>query len=179
MLGESQSEEVTLQVNPGQDVIVNCRFAVVTSQQSLFCREPCYPTTILVGSGNTNVTKGRHSVQFIGAPSGGGSVFVSVAAVTPSDSGRYRCGVGVQTYRTFVLSIAGSEFPVGLDHDSVAQLPFQVFPFVILPRFDREETEPSASDDDDDDSTGWTHNRVHNSRSDARQGKQVFSFVVS
>lgn len=167
-----------LQVNPGQDVIVNCHFTVVTSQLSFFCREPCNPTTTLVGTGNTNVTKGRHSVQFIGPPSGGGSVFVSVAAVTPSDSGRYHCGVGVQKYRTFVLSVAGSEFPVGLGQDSVTQLPFQVFPFVILPRSYREETEPSASDDDDDD-TGWTHNRVHNSRSDVRHGEQVFSFVVS
>lgn len=153
-----------LQVNPGQDIMVHCHFAILTRQQSYFCRELCYQTTTLVATGNNNVTWGRHSVQLIRQRSGGGSVFASVAAVKPSDSGRYRCGVGDQTYRTFVLSVAGSEFPVGHRQDSVAQLPFQFFSFVILPRSDREETEPSASDHDN--STDWTHNRVHNSRYD-------------
>lgn len=106
-------------MNPGQDVMVRCHFAVLTSQQSFFCREPCKQTTTLFGRGATKVTTGRRSVRLIGAAQGGGSVFVSVVAVTPSDSGRYRCGVGAQTYRTFVLSVAGSEFPVGLGQDPV------------------------------------------------------------
>lgn len=93
---------------------------------------------------------------------------MSVAQVTPSDSGQYRCGVRAQQYRTFVLDVEGGEFLVGLGKGSTAQLLLQFcFLFFILLRSDWKETEPSASEHND--STGWTHNNttVHNSRSDA------------
>lgn len=131
LLDGDRSKEVTLQVKPGQDVMVCCHFAVLTRQQSFFCKEPCRQTTALFGRGNTKMTSGRRSVRLIGAARGGGSVFVSVVAVTPSDSGRYRCGVGAQTYRTFVLSVAGSEFPVGPGQDSVP-LSCSVFRFSLF-----------------------------------------------
>lgn len=117
MLDGNPSEEKTLHVRSGGNIVVECSFARA-SRQKYFCQENCQAGDILVTTSGARVTKGRYSVAYLRATPEGGFLIVSIAGLTPSDSGSYRCGVGRtrdQTYRKFRVSVTDGEFPLGTD----------------------------------------------------------------
>lgn len=98
-------------------MVVECSFAG-DSRQKYFCRENCQMDNILATTSGARVTRGRYNITYLRAPPEGIVLIVSVAGLTPSDSGSYRCGVGEtsgRTYRKFRVSVTDGEFPLGTD----------------------------------------------------------------
>lgn len=117
MLDGIPSEEKTLHVRSGGNIVVECSFARVY-RRKYFCQEDCGTDDILVTTTGAKETKGRYSIEYLQATSEGGFLIVSIAGLTASDSGSYRCGMGRnrhQTYRKFRVSVTEGEFPLSID----------------------------------------------------------------
>lgn len=117
MLDGNPSEEKTLHVRSGGNIVVECSFAR-GSRQKYFCRENCQAGDILATTSGARVKRGRYGIEYLQATPEGWFVIVSITGLTPSDSGSYRCGVGstrYQTYRKFRVSVTDGEFPPGTD----------------------------------------------------------------
>lgn len=117
MLDGIPSKEKTLHVRSGGNIVVECSFAG-GSGQKYFCQENCRTDNILVTTTGAKVTKGRYSIEYLQAAPEGGVLIVSIAGLTPSDSGSYRCGVGQtrrRKHRKFRVSVTDGEFPLSID----------------------------------------------------------------
>ncbi|XP_060914329.1 uncharacterized protein LOC132990218 [Labrus mixtus] len=76
-------------------------------RSAFFCKDECL--FMLIESVDKTKQSGRYSIRYVQFPTGG-SVYVSISQLTPSDSGRYRCGLTRNAFRdlerTFEVFVA-------------------------------------------------------------------------
>ena len=98
----------------GENVTVECAFTL-KEQWRYFCQGECGASSWLVVTSGSMDQKGRYSIRYLEGSAGGGFLFVSIAHLTRSDSGRYRCGVGQISSRyfwEFEIVVTDGEFPL-------------------------------------------------------------------
>ncbi|XP_060914331.1 polymeric immunoglobulin receptor-like [Labrus mixtus] len=82
--------------------------SIFSLRSAFFCKDECL--FMLIESVDKTKQSDRYSIRYVQFPTGGSSVYVSISQLTPSDSGRYRCGLirnGVRDLeRTFEVFVA-------------------------------------------------------------------------
>ncbi|CAG6021999.1 unnamed protein product [Menidia menidia] len=88
LLKKSQQEPFSIEA--GSSLTVGCTFKV--SGNKKFCRGGCFDEgEILVQTDGVRAEKGRYRIGYVDGRFAGGVLYVSIAQLTQSDSGRYRC----------------------------------------------------------------------------------------
>ncbi|XP_040902359.1 polymeric immunoglobulin receptor-like [Toxotes jaculatrix] len=72
---------------------INCHLTP-TGSWKFFCKGECKGKDILIKTNRVRANKGRYSVKYKKGNSGKGILSVTITRLSPSDSGRYRCGLG-------------------------------------------------------------------------------------
>uniref|UniRef100_A0A3B5MD56 Immunoglobulin V-set domain-containing protein n=1 Tax=Xiphophorus couchianus TaxID=32473 RepID=A0A3B5MD56_9TELE len=85
----------------------------LVSLQKIFCRENCGNGNVLIETTENSAENGRYSIEYVKVH--GPNIYsfsVKISALTESDSGRYRCGLGQssESYQDFTLTVSGGEF---------------------------------------------------------------------
>ncbi|XP_039897103.1 uncharacterized protein LOC120739432 [Simochromis diagramma] len=74
----------------GEDVTLECRFFISGSRR-LFCKEECEKGNILINTTADTFQSGRYSIQYVKKKFNYDIMYVSIAQLKQSDSGRYKC----------------------------------------------------------------------------------------
>lgn len=104
----TKSNKNIISARPGGSIVVECLMSP-SDNRKYFCKDTCNGN-ILVRTHNTKIKKDKYSIEYVGGE-GVGLVYVSIAKLTESDSGRYRCGVGTSastaSYVEFQVTVEG------------------------------------------------------------------------
>lgn len=74
----------------GEDVTLECRFFISGSRR-LFCKDECEKGNILINTTADTFQSGRYSIQYVKKKFNYDIMYVSIAQLKQSDSGRYKC----------------------------------------------------------------------------------------
>ncbi|XP_043978023.1 uncharacterized protein LOC122833961 isoform X2 [Gambusia affinis] len=94
----------------GEDFSGHCGSSFLGTRK-MFCRENCVKGNVLVETTENSAENGRYSIEYVkGHGPNVYSLSVKISALTGSDSGRYRCGLGESSefYQDFILSVSGT-----------------------------------------------------------------------
>ncbi|XP_043978475.1 uncharacterized protein LOC122834168 isoform X2 [Gambusia affinis] len=94
----------------GEDFSGHCGSSFLGTRK-MFCRENCVEGNVLVETTENSAENGRYSIEYVkGHGPNVYSLSVKISALTGSDSGRYRCGLGESSefYQDFILSVSGT-----------------------------------------------------------------------
>ncbi|KAF1389962.1 hypothetical protein PFLUV_G00053130, partial [Perca fluviatilis] len=76
----------------GGDITVGCSFTF-SGKRSIFCKDECKDGDILIETKQYTAQRGRYSIEYKKISFSEIILYVSIRNLTPSDSGRYRCGL--------------------------------------------------------------------------------------
>ncbi|XP_051280384.1 uncharacterized protein LOC127376940 isoform X2 [Dicentrarchus labrax] len=84
----------TLTRTEGESIIVACHFSVF-GRRKFLCKDECDKENILVETAGDSAQSGRYSILYKEGtfPVSSTVLYVSIAQLTKSDAGRYRCGL--------------------------------------------------------------------------------------
>ncbi|XP_033981424.1 uncharacterized protein LOC117478543 [Trematomus bernacchii] len=103
------SAEKTINARTGGNIVVQCSFTEYGNKK-YFCKEECEEGDNLVETtSNADQKNGRYSMRSTQGFSTGYFLYVSIKQLTQSDSGGYRCGLGITSsrnqYQRFMLIV--------------------------------------------------------------------------
>uniref|UniRef100_A0A096M6C2 Immunoglobulin domain-containing protein n=1 Tax=Poecilia formosa TaxID=48698 RepID=A0A096M6C2_POEFO len=102
------NEVPDLHRDAGSSLTVACSFKR-SGRKRQFCRGGCGKDEVLVQTDGVAAERGRYSIEYEG-----GVLYVSISALTRSDSGWYRCNLDLERwpdeYRDFYLTVTDGEF---------------------------------------------------------------------
>ncbi|XP_027867173.1 uncharacterized protein LOC114140987 isoform X1 [Xiphophorus couchianus] len=93
----------------GEDFSGHCGSSF-SGTRKIFCRENCGNGNVLIETTENSAENGRYSIEYVKVH--GPNIYsfsVKISALTESDSGRYRCGLGQssESYQDFTLTVSG------------------------------------------------------------------------
>ncbi|XP_017161304.1 uncharacterized protein LOC103468117 isoform X5 [Poecilia reticulata] len=100
----------------GEEVSISCGFSF-SGAWKIFCRENCEGGNILIETRQPTAQRGRYRTECVeeASPNGVFSLYVSISALTRSDEGWYRCGLGDSSssvsYQDFRLVVVDASTP--------------------------------------------------------------------
>ncbi|XP_069383733.1 polymeric immunoglobulin receptor-like isoform X2 [Paralichthys olivaceus] len=98
---DRSSEVKPLYKRSGENVTVECAFTNPGTMKTFYREEGGEKMNMLVQTTGDKHHRGRYSIVFITGSKRKGFVFVTITDLVTSDSGRYRCSVGGESYRHF------------------------------------------------------------------------------
>lgn len=101
------SKEKPLSTRTGRNITVRCLFNVGGSWK-FFCKNQCEEKDILSKTHGDTAQRGRYRIKYLSFPAYG-YLYVTIAQLTTSDSGRYWCGVD-KSYLGFDIIVTEGEF---------------------------------------------------------------------
>ncbi|XP_024865535.1 uncharacterized protein LOC108245779 isoform X2 [Kryptolebias marmoratus] len=121
-VGNSTTEDEVIQFysKPGEDFTVKCSFDS-PGRWKIFCRENCDGGNLLIKTDQKTAQRGRYGTEYDDESFlSSAGLSVRISAVTRSDSGLYRCGLGDSSssasFKVFRLFVADALLKGSSDH---------------------------------------------------------------
>ncbi|XP_017159106.1 polymeric immunoglobulin receptor-like, partial [Poecilia reticulata] len=108
-ISSSANAPINIYGAAGEEVRVQCGISLFENWK-IFCRENCEGGNILIKTNQPTGHSGRYRTEYVKEATSAFSLYVSISALTRSDEGRYRCGLGDSSssgsYQDFRLVVA-------------------------------------------------------------------------